>query len=152
MAKKKTEVDLVAEVRTLESMRPPVEIIPDDVMFIPMYRSADATGADLIANFQPNFSGLKELRLLPGHIEVIDCGFSYAVPDGWEFQLRSLTGYSEDGLNVANTVVPASGRMKVILSNNGKKIIVIKHGDKVGQVVLRPTFIATWKILSGDNK
>ncbi len=129
----------------------PARIVPDDPVFIPMYRTAGSAAADLVANIPPDAVGNRLIRLLPGHIETIDCGFSMALEPGWEAQIRCRSGLAQRGVQVTNGVGTIDddyrGRVGVILNNVGKEIVVIKHGDRIAQMALKPVYHFGWQIV-----
>jgi dUTP pyrophosphatase len=131
--------------------RIPAQIVPDDPMFIPMYKSAGAACCDLVGNIPPDGNGRREVKLLPGHLVMIDCGFSMALEPGWEAQIRCRSGMANKGVQVTNGIGTIDddyrGRVAVLLNNAGKEIIIIKHGDRVAQMALKPVYYFQWQIV-----
>lgn len=129
----------------------PVEIKVEDPKFIPMYQTANSAGADLVANIPPNDRGDRILTMRPGQIELVDVGFSMSLPEGWEAQIRPRSGRAMKGLKVANSpgTIDADFRdnVKVILHNDGKEIMQIKHGDRIAQMLLKPVWKFQWNIV-----
>ena len=134
----------------LTTNRIPVKIVADDPMFIPMYKSAGAAAADLVANVEPDENGKREIRLLPGRLATVDCGFRMALPPGWEAQVRARSGLATRGVQVTNGVGTIDddyrGRVCVLLNNAGREIVVIKHGERVAQMALKPVYYFQWNI------
>jgi dUTP pyrophosphatase len=95
---------------------------------------------------------------MPGHIEVVDCGFSMELPPGWEAQVRARSGLSTRGVTMANGVGTIDddyrGRVSAILQNNGREIVVIKHGDRIAQMLLKPVYYFQWNVVDalGDTE
>ena len=131
--------------------RIPVDILPDDPMFIPMYKSRGAAAADLIANIPPDeLTGERVVKLIPGTIETIDCGFRLQLPPGWEAQVRARSGLARRGIQITNGIGTIDddyrGRMGVIINNAGKEIVYIKHGERFAQFALKPVWYFNWNI------
>lgn len=135
----------------MPGLRVPVKIKAEDPRFIPMYKTKGAAAADLIANIEPNEKNERAIRLMPGHIEVVDCGFSMALPPGWEAQIRARSGLASRGVTMANGVGTIDddyrGRVTAILQNNGREIVVIKHGDRIAQMLLKPVYYFQWAVV-----
>lgn len=131
--------------------RIPAEIVPDDPMFIPMYQHADDACADLVANIPPQADGKREIRFVPGHIVRIDCGFKMALEPGWEAQIRCRSSMAAKGIQVTNGIGTIDsnfrGRIEVVLNNAGREIVVLKHGDRIAQMALKPVYCFTWKVV-----
>jgi len=132
--------------------RIPVKIKADSPQFIPMYKTMGSAAADLIANIPPNDVGERIIRLAPGHIETIDCGFSMALPPGWEAQIRCRSSMAQKGIQVTNGIGTIDddyrGRIMVILNNTGREIVNIKHGDRFAQMALKPVYYFQWAIVN----
>jgi dUTP pyrophosphatase len=134
----------------------PADIVPDDPIFIPMYKTPGAACVDLSANIPADETGRREIKLLPGHIEVIDCGFTMALSPGYEAQIRCRSGLANRGVQVTNGIGTIDedfrGRLQVILNNAGKEIIVIKHRDRIAQMALKPVYYFAWNIVKELSK
>lgn len=131
--------------------RIPARIVADDPMFIPMYKSPGAAAADLVANIEPDENGVREIRLLPGRLATVDCGFKMALEPGWEAQIRCRSGLASHGVQVTNGIGTIDddyrGRVCVLLNNAGREIVVIKHGDRVAQMALKPVYYFSWQVV-----
>lgn len=126
----------------------PVKIIADDPIFIPKYKTAGAAACDLIANIPTNDAGHNFISVMPNQIEIIDVGFSMAIPFGWEAQIRARSGLATKGLQVTNSPGTIDsdyrGRIKVIVNNTSKNIIRITHGDRFAQMLIKPVHLIEW--------
>lgn len=124
----------------------PTKIVLDDPEFQPLYQTDGAAGADLYANLPDG-----DIVLHPGNRAIVDCGFSMAVPPGWEAQLRARSGLATKGLSVVNS--PATidedyrGRIKVLLKNVGEDPIEIKHKQRFAQMLLKPVWKFGWEVV-----
>lgn len=136
----------------MNSSRIPVEIKADSPQFIPMYKTKGSACCDLVANIPPNENGERLVRLNPRNIETIDCGFSMALPDGWEAQIRARSGLAQKGVQVTNSPGTIDsdyiGKIQVVVNNAGKEIVVIKHGDRLAQMALKPVYYFQWNMVS----
>jgi dUTP pyrophosphatase len=132
--------------------RIPADIVPDDAMFIPMYKTPGSAAADLVANIEPDGAGRREIKIGPGHIVTIDCGFRMALKPGWEVQIRARSGLARQGIQVTNGIGTIDedyrGRVQVILNNAGREIVVIKHGDRIAQAALKPVYYFAWNVVT----
>lgn len=77
----------------------------------------------------------------PKAIILFDCGFSMALPEGWEAQIRPRSGLaSKKGITVINTPGTIDsgyrGPVKVALVNLGQKNVLIEKGDRIAQMVI----------------
>ena len=122
-----------------------VKITPDDLKFVPSRQSSSAAGLDLVANLDN-----QSLTIKSRTIEAVDVGFSMALPEGWEAQIRSRSGLSSRGIIVANSPGTIDsdyrGRIKVLLANISETDFVVKHGDRIAQMVVKPTYDLSWQI------
>jgi len=126
----------------------PVKIVADSPQFIPKYKTSGAAAADLVANIPTNDAGHNFVSVMPSQTEVIDCGFSMSLPQGWEAQIRARSGLAIQGLQVTNgpgTIdSDFTGRIKVIVNSASKNIIRITHGDRVAQILIKPVWQIDW--------
>lgn len=116
-----------------------------------MYKTKGSAAADLIANIPENDLGERIIRLAPGHIETIDCGFSMALPPGWEAQIRCRSSMAQKGVQVTNGIGTIDDdyrqNIKVILNNAGREIVNIKHGERFAQMTIKPVWYFSWNIV-----
>ncbi len=100
---------------------------------IPEYMSNSASGADIYA--------CEEVVIEPGEIKLVSTGFSLAIPEGFEGQIRPRSGLAlKHGISVLNSPGTIDsdyrGEVKVILINLGKKAFTVKYGDRIAQLVI----------------
>lgn len=104
---------------------------------LPNYESVAAAGMDLrAANEEP-------IVLKPGERILIPTGLQMALPEGYEAQIRPRSGLAiRNGITMLNTpgTIDADyrGEVKVIAINHGEEEFVIKHGDRIAQMVIAP--------------
>jgi len=127
----------------------PVAIIADSPEFIPQYKTRGAACCDLYANFELDPRGERKLTLAPGYTALVDCGFSMALPMGFEAQIRARSGLASKGIIVTNAAEEQEGgtidddyrlRLKVILSNVGRSLVTFEHLDRIAQMSIRPVW------------
>ena len=132
-----------------QSRRVSTPIVADSSEFIPEYKTKGAACCDLKASIPPDINGNRILRLMPGHTQLVDCGFSMALPAGYEAQIRAKSGWASKGIIVTNATDEQEGgtidddyrlRIKVILTNVGKQIININHMERVAQMAVKPVW------------
>ena len=104
---------------------------------MPERGSAWAAGYDLFADIA------EETRLAPHETKMIGTGVALAVPEGYFGGVFARSGLSaKEGLRPANCtgVVDADyrGEVKVALHNDSGEERVIRHGDRIAQLVLLP--------------
>jgi dUTP pyrophosphatase len=100
---------------------------------LPSYQTTGSAGMDVRA--------AEDKVLQPGETTLIATGFSIAVPQGYEAQLRPRSGLAlKHNITLLNTpgTVDADyrGEVKVILSNFGKEAFEVKRGDRIAQMVI----------------
>jgi dUTP pyrophosphatase len=105
----------------------------------PRQQTAGAAGMDLPAALAAG----EELVLEPGERALVPTGFSIALPDGYEAQIRPRSGLAaKHGVTVLNSpgTIDADyrGEVKVILINHGDRPFPIRRGDRIAQMVVSP--------------
>jgi dUTP pyrophosphatase len=104
---------------------------------LPNYESVSAAGMDLRA------ANLEPIVIDPGKRILIPTGLKIALPEGYEAQIRPRSGLAiKSGITMLNTpgTIDADyrGEVKVIAINHGKDKFVVKHGDRIAQMVIAP--------------
>jgi len=112
---------------------------------LPAYETAQAAGMDLRAAVPEE----EPLILRPGSRFAVPTGLAFALPAGFEGQVRPRSGLAfKSGVTCLNTpgTVDADyrGEVKVILINHGPDDFVIRRGDRIAQLVIAPVVQATW--------
>ncbi len=105
--------------------------------FLPTYGSELAAGADVRANIK------SDIVLLQGESQLVPTGLKFAIPEGYEIQVRPRSGLAlKNQITVLNTpgTIDADyrGEVGVILINHGKKPFIITSGMRIAQIVLAP--------------
>lgn len=122
----------------------------DQSVELPAYQTAGAAGADVRANFA--IAGYGAYNLEPGERLLVPTGLAIAVEDGYEVQVRPRSGLAlKNGITVVNAPGTVDcdyrGPLGVILLNTGKEPFVIKHGDRIAQLVVAPVSIASFEVV-----
>jgi dUTP pyrophosphatase len=112
---------------------------------LPAYETAQAAGMDLRAAVPDD----EPLTLRPGSRFPVPTGLAFALPPGFEAQVRPRSGLAmKHGVTCLNTpgTVDADyrGEVKVILVNHGEEDFVIRRGERIAQLVIAPVVQATW--------
>jgi len=112
---------------------------------LPAYETAQAAGMDLRAAVPQD----EPLVLRPGSRFAVPTGLAFALPAGFEGQVRPRSGLAfKSGVTCLNTpgTVDADyrGEVKVILINHGEEDVTIRRGDRIAQLVVAPVVQAQW--------
>jgi dUTP pyrophosphatase len=102
---------------------------------MPAYATSGAAGMDICA--------AEDLTLRAGKRHAVATGFAFAIPDGYEVQVRPRSGLAlKHGITCLNTPGTIDsdyrGEVKVILANLGDEDFVINTGDRIAQIVVAP--------------
>ncbi len=100
---------------------------------LPARQSAHAAGYD-VASAEPDFV------LVPGERRAVGTGLTFALPQGYEMQVRPRSGLAlRSGVTLPNApgTIDADyrGELKVILQNGGDEPVTIRRGDRIAQLV-----------------
>ena len=112
---------------------------------LPAYETALAAGMDLRAAVPED----EPLVLRPGSRFAVPTGVAFALPPGFEGQVRPRSGLAfKHGVTCLNSpgTVDADyrGEVKVILINHGAEDFTIRRGERIGQLVVAPVVQAQW--------
>ena len=104
---------------------------------LPTYKTSGSSGMDLVAYIK------NKITINPSKTAIIPTGIAVAIPKNYEIQIRPRSGLAaKKGISVLNTpgTVDADyrGEIKIILINLGKKLFVVKSGDRIAQMILCP--------------
>ena len=112
---------------------------------LPAYETAQAAGMDLRAALPQD----EPLTLRPGARHPVPTGLAFALPPGFEGQVRPRSGLAaKHGVTCLNTpgTIDADyrGEVRVILINLGEEDFVIRRGDRIAQLIVAPVVQAVW--------
>src|SRR5438046_1202081 len=104
---------------------------------LPTRMTEHAAGFDLAA------AVAEPTTLQPGDIQLIPCGFSMAVPHGYEAQVRPRSGLaSKHGITMINAPGTIDsdyrGEVHVPLINLGRDAFVVTRGMRIAQMLVLP--------------
>ena len=111
---------------------------------LPTYQTAEAAGVDLhAANPAP-------LTLGPGERALVPTGLAFAIPAGWEAQIRPRSGLAlKKGILIPNSPGTIDsdyrGEVQIIVLNGGQEPFVIQRGDRIAQMVIAPAHQALFE-------
>lgn len=129
-------------------------------VIFPQYATDGSAGFDLVAFsfkkyiLEGKITDLSEnttvISMYPGSRLLVGLGFSVAIPQGFEMQIRPRSGLA---LNKGITVLNSPGTIDsdyreevgVILINHSKDEVRINLGDKIAQGVIASVVKATWE-------
>lgn len=127
----------------------------DPSLPLPTYESTGAAGADIRASLEiGDRSG--GMTLAPGARVLVPTGLSMAIPFGFEAQIRPRSGLAfKHGVTVANAPGTIDsdyrGEVKVLLINLGAEPFLIRHSDRIAQIVVAPVTLATFTLGDLDD-
>jgi dUTP pyrophosphatase len=109
---------------------------------LPSYASIGAAGLDVVA--------AETVTLAPGARHAVATGFSIAIPDGFEVQVRPRSGLAlRHGITCLNTPGTIDsdyrGEVKVILANLGAEPFEVVRGERIAQLVPAPVLKASFE-------
>lgn len=121
-----------------------VRIINKSSNELPSYQTGASAGMDLRAQLD------KPVQLGPLERAVIGTGLYMELPEGFEAQIRPRSGLAAKmGISVLNSpgTIDADyrGEIGVILVNVSNEPVVIKHGERIAQMVISRFEQASWE-------
>ncbi len=114
---------------------------------LPKYMTPHSAGLDICAALQT------DLTLAPGKIALIPTGFSIALPEGFEAQIRPRSGLAvKHGIGLINSpgTIDADyrGEVMVAVINLGEESFTFHRGDRIAQMVINRVFRAELKVVA----
>jgi dUTP pyrophosphatase len=106
---------------------------------LPDYQTAGSAGMDLAAALRQG----EPVQLDPGARAIIPTGLAFAIPHGYEMQIRPRSGLAaKHGITVLNSPGTIDsdyrGEVQVMLINHGDKAFEISRGERIAQAVVAP--------------
>jgi dUTP pyrophosphatase len=126
-------------------MKIPLKRLPSGVgLPLPAYQTEGSAGMDLCAAIDADHA------IAPGDRALFPCGFSLAIPEGHEGQVRSRSGlalkYGVAVLNSPGTIdSDYRGELAVVLINHGETSFVVSRGMRIAQLVISRVEQAQWE-------
>lgn len=116
---------------------------------LPAYETEASAGMDLRAALPDS----EPLTLAPGARALVPTGLAFALPVGFEAQIRPRSGLAlKHGITCLNTpgTIDADyrGEVQVILINLGDAPFTIRRGERIAQMVVAPVTRGMWKLVA----
>ncbi len=124
----------------------PIKRLPHaEGIALPAYETAGSAGMDIRAAVPED----APLTLKPGARDMVPTGLAFALPQGFEAQVRPRSGLAaKHGVTCLNTPGTIDsdyrGEVKVILINLGPEDFVIRRGERIAQIVIAPVTQGAW--------
>lgn len=123
----------------------------DQNLPLPSYETAGAAGADIRANLTADLRDAGVV-LLPMQRAIVPTGFRVEIPLGFEMQIRPRSGLAvKYGISLPNTPGTIDsdyrGPLGVALINLGAEAYVIRHGDRIAQMIVAPVVQARFEVV-----
>lgn len=119
-------------------MKIPVKKLKEGAI-LPTYGSREAAGADLYACLEA------DVTVEPGMTRFIPTGIAMEIPRGY-----AGLAYARSGLACKQDLAPANkvgvidsdyrGEFMIALHNHGSQVRVVRHGDRIAQLVITPVY------------
>ena len=118
----------------------------NDISF-PEYMTSGSAGMDICAAID------KDYIISSGDITLIPTGFSMALPENFEAQIRPRSGLAvKHGITIINAPGTIDsdyrGEIKVALINHGKLDYTVKRGDRIAQMIISKVFQGEIKVVN----
>ncbi|MBY0275790.1 dUTP diphosphatase [Candidatus Binatia bacterium] len=113
---------------------------------LPAYMTSGAAGCDLAADLE------ESITLQPLERRLVSTGIAIALPPGFEAQVRPRSGLAlREGLTLLNAPGTIDedyrGEIKVILVNLSDAARIVRHGDRIAQLVVARVARAEWDLV-----
>ncbi|MDM8010361.1 MAG: dUTP diphosphatase [Parasphingorhabdus sp.] len=104
-------------------------------LLLPSYETSGSAGMDVRA--------AENMVIAPGHRGLVGTGLAFAIPQGYEIQVRPRSGLAlKKGIGIPNSPGTIDsdyrGELKIILLNHGEEDFIIERGDRIAQIVVAP--------------
>jgi dUTP pyrophosphatase len=123
----------------------------DQELPLPSYETAGAAGADIRVNLPPE-QRETGFVLQPMQRAIVPTGLRVEIPLGFEMQIRPRSGLAlKHGISLPNTPGTIDsdyrGPLGVALINFGPTDYVIRHGDRIAQIIVAPVVQARFEVV-----
>ncbi len=123
-----------------------IRIVNKSKNALPLYATEASAGVDLRANLT------NEIIMKPMERTIVPTGLFMEIPVGYEAQVRPRSGLAiKKGITVLNTpgTIDADyrGEIMVILINLSNETFVVKHGERIAQMVIAAHEQAQWELV-----
>ncbi|MCK5847353.1 MAG: dUTP diphosphatase [Bacteroidales bacterium] len=123
-----------------------IRIVNKSTNELPQYGTKASAGIDLRANL------VNDVIMKPMERTIIPTGLFMEIPVGFEAQVRPRSGLAiKKGVTVLNTpgTIDADyrGEIMIILINLSNESFVVKHGERIAQMVIAAHEQAEWNLV-----
>ena len=127
-----------------------IQIINFGYENLPKRAHENDAGADVYAYLH----GHKPLVILPGETAKIPLGFGLILPDGFMACVYPRSGLSLQGIVCELPPIDSGyrGEIHAIVHNGGNEDFIVRHGDRIGQVVITPVILADFVTEKGEER
>lgn len=134
-------------------MQPTIRVLREDwadlSVPLPSYETPGAAGADIRANLPPD-EREAGFVLKPMERRIAPTGIRVEIPDGYEAQIRPRSGLAlNHGITLPNTPGTIDsdyrGPLGVLLVNLGAEPFVVRHGERIAQMIVAPVVRAAFE-------
>lgn len=110
---------------------------------LPRYMTPDSAGMDICAAVR------EDTVLDKGAIALLPTGLAFALPRGYEAQVRPRSGLAvKHGIGLINApgTIDADyrGEIQIILANFGNEPYTVQRGDRIAQMIIAPVTKVEW--------
>ena len=114
----------------------------DPALALPSYETAGAAGMDLRASLHTD-DRAEGIKLPSQGRALVPTGLAMAIPPGFEAQIRPRSGLAaRHGVTLSNSPGTIDsdyrGEIMVLMINLGAETFVIRHGERIAQMVIAP--------------
>lgn len=122
-----------------------ISIVNKSVNPLPAYETSGSAGMDLRANLTTT------ITLKPMERILVPTGLFIELPEGYEAQIRPRSGLAiKSGIILPNSPGTIDsdyrGEIKIIMANISNENFVIKHGDRIAQLVISKYETIEWQL------
>ena len=122
-----------------------IPTVVEEEASLPIYGSEEAAGADVRAHIK------EDIVLNPGERRLIPTGLRFAIPRGFEIQVRPRSGLAlKHGITVLNSPGTIDsdyrGELGVVLIHHGDEPFTVTPQMRIAQIVLAPVYQATFAL------
>jgi len=129
----------------------PIQILCEDLFFIPEKSTAGSLGLDLKAKLEED-----EITIYPLDTIKVKAGFSLAIPNGYHAKIVSRSGLSSKGIVVTNSpgIIDSDyrGEICVLLTNTGKNPYKLANKTRVAQMFFDKNLDAEFVFVTSLDK
>ncbi len=131
------------------SLAIPLPVVPlphFEGLELPRYETSGSAGMDVRAALPED----EPMVLEPGKRALVPTGLTFAIPHGYEMQVRPRSGLAfKHGITCLNTPGTIDsdyrGELKILLINLGDEAFTIQRGERVAQLLLAPVIQGIWQ-------